>query len=95
MADFNVSAIAEHAWNAWHGVDWNWVTILEPTQRFTPQTCAGGIPHPEAAPPTEQKQGFTSSRLRPLAKTLDHFQLWDLFSFPHFLHLYFFKFAVL
>ena len=29
MADFNASAIAEHAWNAGHRVDWSEVTILD------------------------------------------------------------------
>ena len=29
MADFNVSAIAEHTWNAGHGVDWSGVTTLD------------------------------------------------------------------
>ena len=28
MADFNSSALAEHAWNADHRVDWSKVTIL-------------------------------------------------------------------
>ena len=29
MTDFNLSAIAEYAWNAGHGVDWSEVTILD------------------------------------------------------------------
>ena len=37
MADFNVSAIAEHAWNAGHGVDWNGVTILDQHKDLHPR----------------------------------------------------------
>ena len=37
MADFNVSAIAEHAWNAGHGVDWNGVTILDQHKNLHPR----------------------------------------------------------
>jgi len=29
MADFNSSALSEHAWNAGHRVDWSEVTILD------------------------------------------------------------------
>ena len=34
MADFNVSAIAEHGWN---GVDWNGVTILDQHKDLHPR----------------------------------------------------------
>ena len=37
MADFNVSAVAEHAWSAGHGVDWNGVTILDQHKDLHPR----------------------------------------------------------
>ena len=37
MADFNVSAIAEHACNAGHGVDWNGATILDQHKDLHPR----------------------------------------------------------
>ena len=37
MADCNVSAIAEHACNAGHGVDWNGVTILDQHKDLHPR----------------------------------------------------------
>ena len=37
MADFNVSAIAERAWNAGHGVNWNGVTILDQHKELHPK----------------------------------------------------------
>ena len=37
MADFGVSAIPEHAWNAGHGVDWNGVTILDQHKDLHPR----------------------------------------------------------
>ena len=37
MADFNVSAIAEHAWNAVHSVDWNLVTVLDQHKNLHPR----------------------------------------------------------
>ena len=43
MCDFNASAIAEHAWNAGHHVDWSGVTILDLDQnlhrRLTLEAC--------------------------------------------------------
>ena len=37
MADFNVSAKAEHAWNVGHGVDWKGVTILDQHKDLHPR----------------------------------------------------------
>ena len=43
MADFNSSALAEHAWNAGHRVDWSEVTILDQHEnlhvRLTLEAC--------------------------------------------------------
>ena len=40
MCDFNASAVAEHAWNAGHHVDWSGVTILDLDQTGTAIACA-------------------------------------------------------
>ena len=47
----------------------------------------GGIPHPEAAPPTEQRQGFTPSHLRPPAEKLDCFEHCDFSTLVQFFPL--------
>ena len=39
MEDFNTSAIAEHAWNAGHGVNWNGVTVLDQPKKLHPRVA--------------------------------------------------------
>ena len=93
MADFNVSVIAEHAWNAGHGVDWNGVTILDQHKDLHPRLALEAFHIRKQPLPLNRDKGSLPPAYDHLLKTLDHFQLCDfflyLFYFPLF-HLYIF-----
>ena len=94
MADFNVSAIAEHGWNAGHSVDWNGVTILDQHKNLHPRLALEAFHIRKQPLPLDRDRGSTPSRLRPPAKKLFNFVIFSplfytsIFSISHPIFLF-------
>ena len=73
MADFNVSVVAEHAWSAGHGVDWNGVTILDQHKDLHPRLTLEAFHIWKQPLPLNRDRGSLPPAYDHLLKTLDHF----------------------
>ena len=92
MADFNVSAVAEHAWSAGHGVDWNGVTILDQYKDLHPRLALEAFHIWKQPLPLNRDRSSLPPAYDHLLKALDHFQLCEFFYtcfISRFFHLYF------
>ena len=89
MADFNVSAVAEHAWSAGHGVDWNGVTILDQHKYVYPRLALDAFHIRKQPLPLNRDRGSLPPAYDHLLKTLDQFSTFIPFYFPLFPAVFF------